>query len=93
MALDLSWGQVQACRTTTAGEQCVLFVDRLDRGVNLAVDTRVSEMEVGGQLALNDRRSFTGLQVGSTQFQVAIWARLIFSAGPMGLLQRETDPF
>ena len=93
MSLDLSWAQAQECRVTATGDQCVLFVDRLDRGVNLAVDTRVSEVEVGGQLALNDRRSFTGLRTGSTQFQVAIWARLIFSAGPMGLLERGADPF
>jgi hypothetical protein len=92
-SLVLSWSEMDECRVTVVGDQCVPFLEQVDRGANLAVDTRFGEVEVGGQLALSDRRSFTGLQTGFTQFQVAIWARMIFSSGPVGRLDRPVDPF
>ena len=92
-SLVLSWSETDECRVTVVGDQCVPFLEQVDRGANLAVDTRFGEVEVGGQLALSDRRSFTGLQTGFTQFQVAIWARMIFSSGPVGRLDRPVDPF
>lgn len=92
-ALILDWAETEDCRVTAGRDRCVPFVSQLDRSVNLAVDTRLSDMEVGGRVALNDRRSFVGLQTGATQFQVGIWARMIFSAGPAALLGRPVDPF
>jgi len=92
-ALILDWSETEDCRVTTAQDRCVAFLSRLDRSVNLAVNTRLSDMEVGGRVALNDRRSFVGLQTGATQFQMGIWARMVFSSGPAALLGRPVDPF
>lgn len=75
--------RVDECRVVTGVDDCVPFVDQVNRGFNLSVDTRVSGMEVGGQLSLVDRRSFTGLRLGHTQLQVGIWGRLIFESGPV----------
>ncbi len=87
LSFVVNWTTVTECRVTSAGDQCVPFLDRRDRGANLALATLLSDFEVGGQLSLLDRRSLTGLQTGQTQFQLAIWARLVFEAGPLGLLQ------
>jgi hypothetical protein len=32
------------------------------------------------------------MRIGRTQFQLAIWARMIFTSGPLGLLERERPP-
>jgi hypothetical protein len=50
------------------------------------VDTWVSGVEVGGHASLVDRRSFTGLRTGFTQFQVGIWGRMVFESGPIARL-------
>ncbi|MEX2530467.1 MAG: hypothetical protein WD960_06800 [Gemmatimonadota bacterium] len=87
LSFVVNWAAVTECRVTSVGDECVPFLDRRDRSANLALATLLSDFEVGGQLSLLDRRSLTGMQIGQTQFQLAIWARLVFEAGPQGLLR------
>jgi hypothetical protein len=61
--------------------------------VSLSVDTWVSGIEVGGRASLVERRTFTGIQAGFTQFQLGVWGRLVFEAGPVGRLGGRRDPF
>jgi hypothetical protein len=94
LSVLLHYTRVDECRIVAGMDDCVSFVDQVNRGFNLSVDTRVSGMEVGGQLSLVDRRSFTGLRLGNTQFQVGLWGRLIFESGPVERMDRErTRPF
>jgi hypothetical protein len=93
LSLLLNMAEVRECRVVAGGDECVAFLDHLDRGIDLAVGTLVSELEVGGQLSLLERRSFTGMQLGSTQFRLGIWARMIFERGPRELLEPPEEPF
>ncbi len=82
------------CRTPSGQEECVPFLDQVNRSLGLSMDTMVSGFEVGGQASLIDRRSFTGFESGYTQLQLGIWGRMEFSAGPVGRLDRgDPDPF
>ncbi|MEX2527510.1 MAG: hypothetical protein WEA09_07720 [Gemmatimonadota bacterium] len=74
------------CRVPLGREECVAFLDQLNRSVNLSLDSAISGMELGLQGAYLDRRSFVGIQTGSTQFQLMIWGQFAFSAGPLELL-------
>lgn len=78
-------GQVD-CRITAASESCVPYLDQLTRDLNLTLDTTVSGLDVGVQGSYFDRRSFVGQRPGSTQFQVAVFARFNVSAGNLGML-------
>ena len=69
------------CRTTTAREECVAFIDQILRSVSLALDTSVGGFEMGVQMSYDDRESFVGQRTGSTQFQLMLWGQLQFSAG------------
>ena len=89
VSLMVHYARVEECRVVAGMEACVPFLDQVHRGLNLSVDTRAGGMEVGGQLSLVDRRSFTGLQLGQTQLQMGIWGRLIFESGPVDRMDRE----
>ncbi len=93
LSLVAQLSEAAECRVVSGGEGCVRFVDQRNRGINLAVDTRISGVEVGGQASVIDRRSFTGLRVGFTQFQIGIWARLTFDAGPVERLDQRRNLF
>jgi hypothetical protein len=69
------------CRTTTAREECVAFIDQILRSVNLSLDTSVGGFEMGVQMSYDDRKSFVGQRTGSTLFQLMLWGQLQFSAG------------
>ena len=69
------------CRTTTAREECVAFIDQILRSVSLSLDTSVGGFEMGVQMSYDDRESFVGQRTGSTQFQLMLWGQLQFSAG------------
>lgn len=93
LSLLLNWQELDECRVLVGGESCVPFQDQLERSANVSVGTRVADVDVGAQVAVIDRRSFTGMQQGFTQFQLAIWARMVFEAGPLGMLGPGADPF
>ncbi len=81
------------CRVVTGQQACVDFIDQINRGASLALDTVISGLEVGTQLSAVDRRSFTGLRTGFTQLQVGVWGRVIFESGPVERLRGAPDPF
>lgn len=74
------------CRNTTAGAECVAFLDQVTRTASMSMDTAVGGLEVGLQISYDDRQSFVGQRTGSTQFQVGIFGQLDFAAGvvPLG---------
>ena len=92
-ALALEHSTLVECRAPAGRDECVDFIDQLSRGVSLSVDTWVSGIEVGGRASLVERRTFTGIQAGFTQFQLGVWGRLVFEAGPVGRLGGRRDPF
>ncbi len=81
VSLLAGYASERECRTTTAREECVAFIDQILRSVNLSLDTSVSGFEVGVQMSYDDRQSFVGQRTGSTQFQLMLWGQLQFSAG------------
>ncbi|MEX1256598.1 MAG: hypothetical protein WEG36_03160 [Gemmatimonadota bacterium] len=93
LSLLLEYTSVVECRIVTGRDSCVDFIDQIGRGVSLAVDTWVSGVEVGGHASLVDRRSFTGLRTGFTQFQVGVWGRMVFESGPIARLGEGLNRF
>jgi hypothetical protein len=93
LSLLLEYASVVECRIVSGRDSCVDFIDQVSRGVSVALDTWVSGIEVGGHASLVDRRSFTGLRTGFTQFQVGIWGRMVFEAGPIERLGEGIDLF
>jgi hypothetical protein len=93
ISFQADWSAVVECRTVTGGSTCVDFIDQLNRGVSVMLETVVSDVEVGAQVSLVDRRSFTGLMTGFTQFQVGVWGRMVFEAGPIERLGGGGGPF
>jgi hypothetical protein len=81
VSLLAGYASERECRTTTAREECVAFIDQILRSVNLSLDTSVRGFEVGVQMSYDDRQSFVGQRTGSTQFQLMLWGQLQFSAG------------
>ncbi len=71
------------CRTTKINAECVPFLDELIRSLMLRVETTVSRTELRLQLSYTDRRSFVGLQTGSTQFQFGLFGRFIIADNPL----------
>lgn len=85
---------VYECRIAEGRNACVPFLDLVNRSAGLTLDTIFSGLEVGGQVSVVDRRSFTGMRTGFTQFQLGFWGRMEFSAGPVDRLDRRgQDPF
>ena len=68
------------CRTTATRADCVPFLDELIRSLILRVETAVTRMDVRLQLSYTDRRSFVGLQSGSSQFQFGLFGRFVIAA-------------
>jgi hypothetical protein len=93
LSILLEYTSVVECRVVTGRDSCVEFIDQISRGVSLTIDTWVSGVEVGGHASLIDRRSFTGLRTGFTQFQIGVWGRMIFESGPIARLGDRLDPF
>ena len=67
------------CRTTAIRADCVPFLDELIRSLMLRIETTVSRTEMRLQLSYTGRRSFVGLQTGSTQFQFGLFGRFIIA--------------
>jgi hypothetical protein len=94
VAVVAQYSAVNECRLAEGQAACVPFLDLVNRSAGFTVDTLLSGLEVGGQASVVDRRSFTGMRTGFTQFQLGFWGRMEFSAGPVERLDRRgRDPF
>ena len=67
------------CRTSTTRTACVPFLDELIRSLVFRVETAVARTDVRLQLSYTDRRSFVGLQSGSSQFQFGLFGRFVIA--------------
>ena len=94
VAVTAQYTTVTECRIAEGRTTCVPFLDLVNRSAGFTLDTVLSGLEVGGQVSVVDRRSFTGMRTGFTQFQLGFWGRMEFSAGPVERLDRRgRDPF
>ena len=93
LSLLVEYGTNRECRVVTGQSSCVDFIDQENRAASLTLDGIFSGAEVGVQLSLVDRRSFTDLRSGLTQVQLGVWGRLLFEAGPVERLQGAVEPF
>ena len=80
-SLRYNYSAQSDCRITAGSEECVFFVDQLNRTLDLTLDTLVRELEIGLQASYIDRQSSVGQRTGSTQFQLGFWGQFIFNAG------------
>lgn len=64
-------------------EACVPFVDASTRSMNLQVNTRLSDLNVGLRMAYTTRQNHVGTRTGSNQFQLALFGEFNFSAGEL----------
>jgi hypothetical protein len=78
----LSYGGERECREVRFRPECVPFIDRINRALSVTLDTEVRGFQVGLQGSWNDRQSFVGQRIGSTQFQVSLFGQFLFQAGP-----------
>ncbi len=83
ISLGLQYSLDRNCRVPLGQTECVPFVDRLNRSVNLTMDTSVSDLELGLTLNFVDRQSSVGQRLGSTQFQLGFFGQFQFSAGDL----------
>ena len=83
MSALLQYASDRNCRTTATGADCVPFLDELIRSLIFRVETAVSRMDVRLQLSYTDRRSFVGLQSGSSQFQFGLFGRFVIADDPL----------
>ncbi len=96
LAFLAQYSRLEECRVPSGTEACVPFLERQTRSVSLGLDTFVSGFEVGGQVSLLDRTAFGVFETGFRQFQVGVWGRMEFAAGPVGRLDARrvpSDPF
>jgi hypothetical protein len=87
---------LEECRVPTGTDGCVPFLVRTTRSASLGLDTVLQGFEVGAQVAWLDRVAFSAFETGFRQFQVGIWGRMEFAAGPVERLDRRRvppDPF
>jgi len=92
-------GQVQSleeCRVPVGTGSCVPYLTRQSRSASLGLDTLISGFEVGAQVQWMDREAFAAFETGLQQFQLALWGRMEFTAGPvqrLDLRRAPRDPF
>jgi hypothetical protein len=86
------YGELEECRVPAGTEGCIPFLERITRSISLGLDTFVQGFEVGGQIAYLDREAFSAFETGLRQFQVGIWGRMEFAAGPIERLDRRRQP-
>lgn len=87
LSLLVSHLSERECRAVARRGDCVVFIDHIDRGVGLTLDTGTRGFEVGLQANLTDRQSFVGERRGSTQFQLGLFGRFLLEAGLLPGLQ------
>jgi hypothetical protein len=64
-------------------ESCVPFVDASVRTLNLTIDTRLSDLNVGLRLGYTSRQNHVGTMTGSNQFQLGLFGQFDFAAGQL----------
>ena len=79
MSALLQYASDRNCRNTATRAECVPFLDELIRSLVFRVETAVSHMDLRLQLSYTDRRSFVGLQSGSSQFQFGLFGRFVIA--------------
>ena len=79
MSALLQYTSDRNCRNTATRAECVPFLDELIRSLILRVETALSRTDVRLQLSYTDRRSFVGLQSGSSQFQFGLFGRFVIA--------------
>ena len=79
MSALLQYASDRNCRTSATRTECIPFLDELIRSLVFRVETAVSRTDVRLQLAYTDRRSFVGLQSGSSQFQFGLFGRFVIA--------------
>ena len=79
MSALLQYASDRNCRTTATRAECVPFLDELIRSLVFRVETAISGTDVRLQLSYTDRRSFVGLQSGSSQFQFGLFGRFVIA--------------
>ena len=75
----LQYSSDRNCRNTASQAECVAFLDELIRSLVFRVETAISRTDVRLQLSYTDRRSFVGLQSGSSQFQFGLFGRFVLA--------------
>jgi len=88
VALTGQVSSVQECRVAEGRSLCIPFLDLVNRSAGFSLDTVLNGIEMGGQVSVVDRSSFTGMRTGYTQFQLGFWGRMEFLAGPVERLDR-----
>ncbi len=68
------------CRIPSGKNDCIPFIDNLNRSVNLTLDTTITPLLVGLHLTYTDRRSFVGRHDGSSQFQFGIFGQFLIDS-------------
>jgi hypothetical protein len=84
LTLLVSYVAERECRLSAGRDDCVAFVDQLNRALSVALDTQMSGFDVGVQASYTDRQSFVGQRRGSTQLQVSLFGQFLFEAGTLG---------
>ena len=79
MTALLQYASDRNCRNTATRAECVAFLDELIRSLIFRVESAVSRLDVRLQLSYTDRRSFVGLQSGSSQFQFGLFGRFVIA--------------
>jgi hypothetical protein len=82
LAAIASYQDGRECRVSRFRSGCVAFVDQITRALSLRLSTDVSGFDVGLQGSWNERQSFVGRRLGSTQFQLSLTGQFLFQAGP-----------
>ncbi|MEZ4422838.1 MAG: hypothetical protein R3E98_05480 [Gemmatimonadota bacterium] len=75
VSLRATYTRQEECRIVVGGDDCVPFVDQLNRSLSLTLDSSVQDMDLGLEFAYVDRRSFVGQRSGSTQFQLILFGQ------------------
>jgi len=92
LAAIASYQNDRQCRVTRFRTGCVAFVDQVVRALSLTLSTEVSGFEVGLRGNWNNRQSFVGQRLGSTQFQLSLTGQFLFQAGPLPAAMRAPLP-
>ncbi len=78
--LSLSWRYQAENECRTGPDGCAAFLDVLNRGFHVTLETLVSDLQLGLQASYDDRRSFIGTRTGSSQFQLGLFGQFRFTS-------------
>lgn len=84
LTLLLSYSDEVRCRQPGPGSPCVAFIDQLERGASVSLDSTLRDYQLGASLRYLDRRSFVGRRAGLTRFQLDIFGQFLLTPGLLG---------